>query len=130
LIVFSAAVPGQGGQNHLNEQPFDYWQEKFLKLDYHFFDIFRDRYWEKKDVDWWYKQNMFLAAHASFDFAEEIRCKKLNGPALLHIHPDLYLGTRAELAHLKSKVDGLKSFKRILRAAQRFAGKRRSPAGR
>ena len=28
-IVFSAAIPGQGGQNHLNEQPLSYWIQKF-----------------------------------------------------------------------------------------------------
>lgn len=29
LLVFSAATPGQGGENHINEQPHEYWIEKF-----------------------------------------------------------------------------------------------------
>ena len=29
LIIFSAAVPGQGGERHVNEQPLEYWREKF-----------------------------------------------------------------------------------------------------
>lgn len=36
LVIFSAAFPGQGGHGHVNEQPMDYWIEKFNKsgLDY------------------------------------------------------------------------------------------------
>lgn len=29
LVVFSAAQPGQGGHGHINEQPKEYWREKF-----------------------------------------------------------------------------------------------------
>ena len=32
LIVFTAAQPGQGGTGHINEQPREYWQEKFAKI--------------------------------------------------------------------------------------------------
>src|SRR5262249_16044265 len=64
-IVFSAAIPGQGGDNHLNEQPFEYWQNKFAVHDFHFYDVFRNRYWQNDEIDCWYRQNMFLAAHES-----------------------------------------------------------------
>jgi SAM-dependent methyltransferase len=30
LVVFSAAPPGQGGWGHINEQPPEYWEEKFI----------------------------------------------------------------------------------------------------
>ncbi len=33
IIIFSAAIINQGGQNHINEQPFDYWIEKFSKCE-------------------------------------------------------------------------------------------------
>jgi hypothetical protein len=33
-ILISAAPPGQGGHNHFNCQPFDYWVLKFAKRDY------------------------------------------------------------------------------------------------
>lgn len=29
IVVFSAATPGQGGHRHVNEQPIDYWIQKF-----------------------------------------------------------------------------------------------------
>lgn len=35
LLIFSAALPGQGGWGHINEQPFEYWEEKFNKIDFY-----------------------------------------------------------------------------------------------
>ena len=34
LVMFSAAVPGQGGKHHINEQPVEYWREKFRERGY------------------------------------------------------------------------------------------------
>lgn len=31
IVVFTAAVPGQGGQGHVNEQPREYWIERFAQ---------------------------------------------------------------------------------------------------
>ena len=31
LVLFSAAFPGQGGQGHINEQPKEYWSERFIQ---------------------------------------------------------------------------------------------------
>jgi cyclopropane fatty-acyl-phospholipid synthase-like methyltransferase len=59
-ILFSAAIPGQSGQNHLNEQWPTYWADKFAKHGYYFHDIIRPEIWGDENVDWWYKQNTFL----------------------------------------------------------------------
>ena len=40
LVLFSAATPGQGGENHINEQPWEYWREKFAARGYEVFDFF------------------------------------------------------------------------------------------
>ena len=42
-VLFSAAVPGQGGAYHLNERPLDYWREKFASLGFRCFDPLRRR---------------------------------------------------------------------------------------
>ena len=60
IIVFSAAVPMQGGQNHINEQPLTYWVNLFDKYNYKFYDIIRGRIWNMDNVFWWYKQNMVV----------------------------------------------------------------------
>lgn len=60
LILFSAAIPNQGGQYHINEQWPDYWQSKFAKHDFVFYDYLRSRIWTNKKIDWWYRQNVFI----------------------------------------------------------------------
>jgi SAM-dependent methyltransferase len=86
IILFSAAVPGQGGQFHLNEQWPIYWQAKFKLLGYYPYDLLRDHFWENEKVNWWYKQNMFLYAKpgiealAGYNSANKIR---------ILIHPEL-----------------------------------------
>jgi SAM-dependent methyltransferase len=59
-ILFSAAIPGQGGQHHLNEQWPQYWQAKFEKHGYYFHDLIRPLIWNNDKVDFWYRQNLFL----------------------------------------------------------------------
>lgn len=36
VIVMTAATPGQGGTDHINEQPYSYWIEKFAARDWCF----------------------------------------------------------------------------------------------
>jgi hypothetical protein len=59
-VVFSAAVPGQGGLNHINEQWFWYWQGLFAGNGYRCIDLFRKTFWQHPDVALYYQQNMFL----------------------------------------------------------------------
>lgn len=65
FILFSAALPMQGGQNHINEQPFMYWVDKFNKLGYDCSSLIRNEIWDNKKVDWWYKQNMLIVRKIS-----------------------------------------------------------------
>lgn len=60
LVVFSAAVPLQGGYRHLNEQWPDYWVEKFERHGYALRDVIRPKIWTNPRVAWWYSQNMLL----------------------------------------------------------------------
>lgn len=59
-IIFSAALPGQGGQNHLNEQWPSYWKALFQENGFEMIDCLRGNFWNDERVDWWYRQNMFL----------------------------------------------------------------------
>jgi hypothetical protein len=60
VIVFSAAIPGQTGENHINEQYPDYWATLFRKNGYEVLDAFRSSFWRNSRIEWWYRQNMFL----------------------------------------------------------------------
>lgn len=59
-IIFSAAIPGQGGQYHINEQWPAYWEKKFAVHGFYFHDVLRPLLWDNPNVDWWYRQNIFL----------------------------------------------------------------------
>ena len=87
IILFSAAIPLQGGQNHINEQWLDYWQEKFLKHDYYLQDVIRPIFWDNPKVFWWYKQNMVLFAPKN----HVIQLIKEHNVLKNVIHPDLYI---------------------------------------
>ncbi len=60
VVLFSAAVPGQGGVGHVNEQWPEYWIELFQARGYEAVDCVRPRVWDQPDVDFWYAQNAFL----------------------------------------------------------------------
>lgn len=60
VIVFSAAVPGQGGTHHVNEQWPSYWIPKFDALGFQAFDCLRHQIWQNPNVAWWYVQNAFV----------------------------------------------------------------------
>jgi SAM-dependent methyltransferase len=65
FILFSAAVPGQGGNHHVNERWPSYWLRKFEMRDYHAFDCLRPVFWRNPHIEWWYAQNIFLIASAA-----------------------------------------------------------------
>ncbi len=60
VVLFSAAAPYQGGQNHVNEQWPEYWAERFARHGYLPVDCLRRRVWANPDVEWWYAQNALL----------------------------------------------------------------------
>ncbi len=63
IILFSAAIPHQGGTHHVNEQPPAYWADIFKKYDYVCFDIVRPKVWENTKIAHWYRQNIMLYVH-------------------------------------------------------------------
>jgi SAM-dependent methyltransferase len=62
-IVFSAAIVGQTGENHVNEQNPDYWESKFKERGFVMLDAFREKFWNDAKVNWWYRQNMYLVVN-------------------------------------------------------------------
>jgi SAM-dependent methyltransferase len=60
VVLFSAAVPHQGGTHHLNEQWPDYWASLFESRDYVAVDCLRHRIWNDDTVSWYYRQNAVI----------------------------------------------------------------------
>lgn len=65
VVVFSAAIPGQGGTHHLNEQWPSYWIDLFRSNGYEPLDCLRHKIWTNSEVEWWYAQNIFAYAKST-----------------------------------------------------------------
>lgn len=59
-VLFSAAVPGQGGADHINEQPLSYWVRRFEECGYQPVDYLRPIIWNDEGIAWWFRQNVVL----------------------------------------------------------------------
>jgi SAM-dependent methyltransferase len=60
LVLFSAAPPGQGGENHINERPYGYWRDRFRTRGYALYDFMRPQLRYRRSVEQWYRYNMLL----------------------------------------------------------------------
>jgi SAM-dependent methyltransferase len=95
-VLFSAAIPFQGGDNHLNEQWLDKWASLFKERDYVAIDCIRRRVWQNDSVEWWYAQNTLLFARASLlednqELRAELERTDINSLSLVHPKQYLYL---------------------------------------
>lgn len=86
-IIFSAAIPGQGGQNHINEQWPSYWMNLFQKKGFQAYDLLRPAFWNNENVDFWYKQNMIVFSQKDLSHLFE---KVENQIVNAYIHPELF----------------------------------------
>lgn len=68
-ILFSAAVVGQGGDFHVNEQPLSYWKEKFHKKGYDMLDCLRPVIWNNSNILPMYRQNCVMFIKRCRDIA-------------------------------------------------------------
>ena len=87
VVLFSAAIPGQRGTNHINEQWPDFWAGLFAEHGYVPVDAIRLKYWNDPRVLFWYAQNSLLyvdQAHMPDGFEADEK------PPPRLVHPDLY----------------------------------------
>ena len=111
VILFSAAVPGQGGTHHVNEQWSDYWVKRFGEIGYRAFDCFRARFWADDHIEWWYRQNLFLYVAKSRLKTDPPFCQLLENidvplPARL-VHPVMHLARTEVMKKVLTVVQNL-----------------------
>lgn len=86
VVLFSAAIPFQGGTGHLNEQFPSWWARRFAERGYVPLDVIRGRVWDDPSVEWWYRQNTLLFVAADHPMAAVPAC----GTMLDRVHPAHY----------------------------------------
>ena len=89
-VLFSAAIPGQGGVHHVNEQWPDYWAELFSAESFSVVDALRLRLWNNENIEPWYAQNLllFMRTSALCEFPE--LAPYANQPLLRLVHPRMF----------------------------------------
>jgi len=92
VVLFSAAVPHQGGWHHFNERWHDYWIDKFAARGFRCFDTFRHQFWNDERVLYWYRQNIMLFVRENrSDIMQVLHDYPPACPVLPCVHPILYL---------------------------------------
>ena len=92
VVLFSAAIPGQGGTLHINEQWQSYWAELFQAEDYVAIDCIRPQLWRSEAISFFYVQNALLYCRADqlqrFPALSSIEARPLG--SLDIVHPVLF----------------------------------------
>lgn len=87
VILFSAAIRGQGGDFHVNEQPLSYWRKKFEEHGYCFCDCLRPVIWGNDSILPMYRQNCVLFIERS---VYNDKCISDNRAIIDVVHPKVY----------------------------------------
>lgn len=104
LVLFSAAIPGQPGVLHVNEQYPQYWVDHFTSMGYSSYDVLRERIWLNTAINAYYRQNMmFFVKDGSKNNYPAITGKQKK--VLPLVHPD----------YLEEKQFQLEQYKKALR---------------
>jgi Methyltransferase domain len=92
VVLFSAAIPRQGGTDHINEQWQSHWAAIFAQYDFVTCDVLRPLIWDNADIARWYRQNILLFCRR--DFLPEVprlTSRPDNALPLSVVHPQQYL---------------------------------------
>ncbi len=91
VVLFGAAICGQGGENHINEQWQSYWADKFEAKGYLCLDLIRPEMWNDVSIEWWYRQNTFLFVKKGSDSIDartaQVSCRSMTDL----VHPENYM---------------------------------------
>jgi SAM-dependent methyltransferase len=105
-VLFSAAIPLQGGTGHVNERWQAYWAALFRNEGLFPVDCIRPVLWSDDRVDYWYRQNALL--YATIDLLRSndrlaAARERTNDAMLSLVHPRLYMAQRAGRAASRSR---------------------------
>lgn len=93
-VLFSAAVPHQSGEHHVNERWPSYWVERFQARGFVPIDAVRPKVWDDPEIPWWYRQNTLLFCRPDLIAQSEklTRARRATRERQLSIvHPELLL---------------------------------------
>lgn len=103
FILFSAAIPFQGGKNHINERWPDYWGTLFGENGYAAFDFIRPKVWNDQKIPAWYRQNTLMFVKHKRINELNITPTEMNSPdsPMALVHPEVYLSKVNRISSVK-----------------------------
>lgn len=113
IILFSAAIIGQLGTYHINEQMPEYWAKKFLAHEYIPVDFIRPKVWNDNSIQYWYRQNtiLYIKRGRLIDFPKlKFAAEATNPDFLTRIHPEKYFAY-VDQANQLQKLSGFIKYK-------------------
>lgn len=111
-VLFSAAIPFQGGAGHVNERWPSYWADHFAKHGFVPVDVVRPAVWNDERVAFWYAQNTVLYVGGDHPQLAALRAQGAGDARPLDlVHPALH--ERDHTARKKPSTPP--SFRRALR---------------
>lgn len=105
MVLFSAAIPHQSGDNHINEQWPEYWADKFQSNGYDCVDIIRNAVWHDKRCAYYYAQNTFLyVRHDVLDRYPDLKnaAENTDIKTISRVHPIKWLQAINRIERLQS----------------------------
>lgn len=91
VVLFSAAIPGQGGTNHINEAFPSFWINLFEDNGFYLCDVVRKQIWDDKEIDFWYRQNILIFARQNILIKNQTDINDKIPFYFNRIHPELYM---------------------------------------
>jgi hypothetical protein len=95
-VLFSAAIPFQGGVGHINEQWPWFWQALFQEQGFVQLDPFRKLFWQNSEIGSFYQQNIYLYVdpQAVPEIYGRLKCNGGQDSLTLISYSSLYRATR------------------------------------
>ena len=94
IVLFSAAIPYQGGRNHINEQWQSYWAKKFQGRGFVAVDCIRPIIWSNRNIQYYYRQNIILYIKESIISDKKLQVSPTSMHDLLQldlVHPENWM---------------------------------------
>lgn len=117
FVLFAAAIPGQTGEGHINEQWPAWWARLFAARGFQCLDWIRPAFWDDGRLDWWYRQNLML--YVRNQRVAELRPPppRQDGMPPALVHPGclaMYLGSGAGTAPAAPRRRWFRGIRRLL----------------
>jgi len=101
VVLFSAALPRQPGDGHVNCRSHAYWVDLFRQQGYVCLDLFRPRVWHDPAVEPWYAQNCFLFVNST----QRERFGDAPVAALFDVYHPLMVSKLVQQDHRSGRID-------------------------